>query len=648
MRITDTTLDISYLYPKISCNSAGNVIIVYSSSNSEVKGKRSLDYGLTFLSEETYSPNDGIHSLFPDVSYRGDYIHLVYSDNVFQDKVIYRQFNGISWQTPVDLGWISGDFARYGQIVSTGTNAFIGWIQDSAKVYYTDYLLDTDGDSLTDWIENHYQTSISEIDTDGDDLTDSEEILNYFTDPLDDDMDDDNLTDGEEINGIYKPMNIGANSSGYVNTDPKNNDTDAEGLTDGQEVLVYNTNPNSSDSDDDELDDFIEIETYSTDPLNDDSDGDGLIDGYEVLTSLTNPTNNDTDSDNMPDNYEIIHDLNPLIDDSLEDADNDNINNYDEFLLGTDPNNNDSDDDSLPDGWENYFGLNPLVNDSTIDSDSDGLTNLEEYIYGTNPMDSDTDHDGFLDGEEITAGSDPTDQQSIPLQNNLYIYIAIASGTLVLILAIIFVSIKVKRNKNRIIETDRVSSTILPKVPYRTTEKDLAVSRWETFQKIITRYNKLSLLKMVQLLKFQSVEELENWLLSLPSDFNFYIRGTEVIIPQEKLTENSDDSTNIMRQIQESFYKIETYTCYHCGNPIEKHSTKCSSCENEILKCCVCKLPISFGDNVGQCSLCEAKGHLTHMQEWVKTQGKCPTCLQHLPVEGIVPLEDLKGKKNKK
>jgi hypothetical protein len=26
------------------------------------------------------------------------------------------------------------------------------------------------------------------------------------------------------------------------------------------------------------------------------------------------------------------------------------------------------------------------------------------------------------------------------------------------------------------------------------------------------------------------------------------------------------------------------------------------------------------------------------LQEWVKTQGKCPVCLQEMPVEGIVPV----------
>lgn len=90
--------------------------------------------------------------------------------------------------------------------------------------------------------------------------------------------------------------------------------------------------------------------------------------------------------------------------------------------------------------------------------------------------------------------------------------------------------------------------------------------------------------------------------------------------------------------------KVKYSTCYYCGTPIDSIDIKqCSSCQEEILKCSICKLPISFGEEIGKCSLCEAKGHLTHMEEWVKTQGKCPICLQDLPLQGIVPLiEELK------
>ncbi len=87
------------------------------------------------------------------------------------------------------------------------------------------------------------------------------------------------------------------------------------------------------------------------------------------------------------------------------------------------------------------------------------------------------------------------------------------------------------------------------------------------------------------------------------------------------------------------------YICYFCGNPIEVETKTCPSCHNNVIHCNVCKLPITFGQEVGKCSLCEVKGHLSHLHEWVKIKGKCPSCLQKLPVEGVVPISGIEVKK---
>ncbi|MBD3193271.1 MAG: hypothetical protein GF308_21735 [Candidatus Heimdallarchaeota archaeon] len=86
-------------------------------------------------------------------------------------------------------------------------------------------------------------------------------------------------------------------------------------------------------------------------------------------------------------------------------------------------------------------------------------------------------------------------------------------------------------------------------------------------------------------------------------------------------------------------------TCFYCGTPLDREGKQCSDCGMPMLLCSVCKKPISFGDPVGKCSLCEAYGHLTHLQEWVKVCGKCPNCDQSLPLEGIVPEESKEKKK---
>jgi len=57
------------------------------------------------------------------------------------------------------------------------------------------------------------------------------------------------------------------------------------------------------------------------------------------------------------------------------DSDSDNLNDFQEFLMGTDPNDSDSDDDGLTDFDEGrYHGTDPLL----ADTDGDGLTDGEE------------------------------------------------------------------------------------------------------------------------------------------------------------------------------------------------------------------------------------------------------------------------------
>ena len=87
------------------------------------------------------------------------------------------------------------------------------------------------------------------------------------------------------------------------------------------------------------------------------------------------------------------------------------------------------------------------------------------------------------------------------------------------------------------------------------------------------------------------------------------------------------------------------YICYFCGNPIEADTKTCPSCQNNVVHCNVCKLPITFGQEVGKCSLCEVKGHLTHLLEWVKVKGKCPTCMKKIPLEGVLPISGIEVKK---
>ncbi len=254
-------------------------------------------------------------------------------------------------------------------------------------------------------------------DFDSDSLDDAFEIM-MGLDPQNNDTDNDGLSDGFEYNS---------------DLDPALNDTDNDGLLDGEELLIYFTDAGDEDTDDDGVSDGDEVFVHTTDPLDEDTDGDGMDDGYEVNNELdpliddttldqdndglnnlfefsigTMANNSDTDSDLLPDGYEVQYGLDPLINDADDDDDMDGISNIIEYQLGSFPNNTDSDSDLMPDGWEYVNNLNLTYDDSMEDADSDNLINLDEFYYLTNPQDNDTENDGLLDGDEVNSfNTDP-------------------------------------------------------------------------------------------------------------------------------------------------------------------------------------------------------------------------------------------------
>jgi uncharacterized protein (DUF2141 family) len=142
----------------------------------------------------------------------------------------------------------------------------------------------------------------------------------------------------------------------------------------------------------------------------------------------------DTDSDNLPDSWEW-HMLGTLAWGAEDDPDNDaasNLAEYQESLYDSNPSVADTDGDGLLDGYEIANGLNPSGSDTDhdgltdgfevtnglsatkSDTDGDGLSDgAEMNVYQSNPLVYDTDGDGVPDGVEVTAGTDPTDPNSV-------------------------------------------------------------------------------------------------------------------------------------------------------------------------------------------------------------------------------------------
>ena len=163
--------------------------------------------------------------------------------------------------------------------------------------------VDSDGDGLTDDVENMIGTNPNDPDTDGDMLLDGEEVNDTMTNPLLSDTDGDGLDDFEEVMGPTDPLDL---------------DSDDDGLTDGDEVLTEGTDPASCDSDGDGIADGTELGV--TLPV-DDPDGAGPLLGTDEAAScavpsgraytpdedpatLTDPNSDDSDGDDCLDGEE--------------------------------------------------------------------------------------------------------------------------------------------------------------------------------------------------------------------------------------------------------------------------------------------------------------------------------------------------------
>lgn len=185
-----------------------------------------------------------------------------------QDSLCIASTNDLAYVYTLENNFISKRVyveAYYNDSFIGKSNEFM--VQNIDGVFSSE-IIDTDGDKLSDYIEEIIGTDPNKSDTDEDDLDDYIEFFILETDPLKTDSDDNGILDGDE-------------------------DCDADGLTNSEE-FEKTTSPVNSDSDNDNLSDYDELFIYNTNPNLEDTDMDGLNDYDEVMLDI-NP-NDSTDS----------------------------------------------------------------------------------------------------------------------------------------------------------------------------------------------------------------------------------------------------------------------------------------------------------------------------------------------------------------
>ena len=193
-------------------------------------------------------------------------------------------------------------------------------------------LTDTDADGLTDAQEAALGTSLNNSDSDGDGLLDGWEVANSFN-PLstpgcgESDVD----TDGDGLTNLQEQA---------AGSNPKNSDSDGDGLSDSEEVLNYHTNPLVADTDGDGMNDKQETDA-NYEPLDPDMDRDGMPDGWENAYGIDpqsatgdDGADGDSDHDGLSNIDEYLNGTNP----NLPDSDGDGVSDAVEVANGSDPN----------------------------------------------------------------------------------------------------------------------------------------------------------------------------------------------------------------------------------------------------------------------------------------------------------------------
>jgi len=382
---------------------------------------------LTALSQENLA---GIASFYSDQGTNVEYITSIASDSFDSFSLVFIGESGVSWNTE-QLNYLDNYLTSGGVIVIVGDSSInnLAWISNYGLSF-----LDTpvSGGATTSIASHNLTAGVNSM------YFPSPVIAINVSDGISLVKDSVNTTTVVAISNQVNLIVVSDDLEGY--TEYEDNgvffsnliislaDSDNDGISNYDEINYYGTNPYNPDTDSDLLPDGWEV-MYYLDPLvNDthlDPDNDTMVNYIEYL-HFTNPTNNDTDGDNLSDGEEFyIYLTNPL----FYDTDGDLLSDGDEVLIhGTNPLLIDSDGDTMDDGWEVNNSLDPLLDDSSFDYDVDGLNNSYEFIFNSDPFLNDTDGDLLIDGDEVFLYStnptnNDTDSDLLGDGDEIFIYL---------------------------------------------------------------------------------------------------------------------------------------------------------------------------------------------------------------------------------
>ncbi len=66
--------------------------------------------------------------------------------------------------------------------------------------------------------------------------------------------------------------------------------------------------------------------------------------------------------------------------------------------------------------------------------------------------------------------------------------------------------------------------------------------------------------------------------------------------------------------------------CTNCDKDILLGSQVCDSCEKEVIRCMICKLPLKKGQKLSECPNCKNPAHEDHWNLWINQKHNCPLC----------------------